>query len=264
MNKAVFVSLVLIFFAVSTYCFTFSANLNIPMTQGDTSIYTDINPDRKIETISVFFPSLKDGGIYDYILTIDNDTSRGVFEMMDDALVLLIDIDQSDGYREVVLMALGPSDMTDYKIFRYQGGKIIKLGDVLGFFGITANGNGILKANEWMGFWMREQLFKLDNGLMALLPIPQDIYSLDVDATVTKSFEILSERIDGAEVVGNLEPGTEIKLIGADTSPSCYNNVGYLDTYNCDWYLIRANDGTEGWARLETFRDFVDGLIWAG
>ena len=79
-----------------------------------------------------------------------------------------------------------------------------------------------------------------------------------------KSFEILSERIDGAGVVANLVPGTKIKLIGADTSPSFYNNMGYLDNYNRDWYLIRTNDGKEGWARLETFRDLVDGLIWAG
>ena len=264
MNKFFFVSFVLFFFVVSISCFSFSTNLTIPITHGDTSIYADINPDRKTEIISVSFPRLNDGGIYDYVLTIDNDTARGVFEIMDDAMVFLIDIDQSDGYREVVLMALGPSDMTDYKIFRYSEEKIVKIGDIFGFFGITTNGDGILKADEWMGFWMREQLYKLDNELMALLSIPQDIYSLDVDVTVTKSFEILSERIDGAWIVKNLESGTKIKLIGADTSPSYYNNMGYLDDYNCDWYLIRANDGTEGWARLETFRELVDGLIWAG
>ncbi|MBC8485181.1 MAG: hypothetical protein ISS16_05225 [Ignavibacteria bacterium] len=266
MNKTVFVSLVLIIFAVSTSCFSFSTNLNIPITRGDTSIYADINPDRKMEIITVSFPRLKDGGIYDYVLIIDNDTTMGVFEIMDDAFAYLIDIDQSDGYREVVLMALGPSDMTDYKIFRYSEEKIIKIGDVYGFFGINTDGDGILKANEWMGFWTREQLYKLDNELMVLLPIPKDVYSLDVDVTVTKSFEILSERIDGAEVLEDLLPGTEIKLIGADTSPSFFynNNRGYIDDYNRDWYLIRTYDGTEGWARLETFRDLVDGLIWAG
>lgn len=262
MNKSVFVTHILFFIAISTYCF--ATSFNIPIIKGDTSIYADINPDRKVESISVSFPRLNNGGIYDYILTIDNDTTGGVFEMMDGALVSLIDIDKSDGYQEVVIMAIGPSDMTDYKIFRYSGGRIIKIGNVNGFFGINTDGDGILRANEWMGFWMREQLYKLDNGLAALLPIPQDIYSLDVDATVTKTFEILSERIDGSDVVGNLGPGTKIKLIKADTSPSFYNNMGYLDNYNRDWYLIRTKDGTEGWARLESFRDFVDGLIWAG
>jgi hypothetical protein len=264
MNKTVFAYLVLIIFVISGYCFSSSNNLAIPLTFGDTSIYADINPDRKREMISVSFPRLKAGGIYDYVLIIDNDTTRGVFENMDDALVCLIDIDQSDDYQEVVLMAIGPSDMTDYKIFRYSGGKIIKIGDVNGFFGINTEGDGILKANEWMGFWMREQLYKLDNELMVLLFIPKDICSLDVDATVTQSFEILSERIDGAGVVKNLKPGTKIKLIEADTSPRCYNNMGYLDDYNCDWYLIKTDNGTEGWARLETFRDLVDGLIWVG
>ncbi|MFC2092300.1 hypothetical protein ACFLSV_00230 [Bacteroidota bacterium] len=264
MKKFFFVSFVSILFAVSASCFSFSAKLNTKMTLGDTSIYADINPDRKMEVISVYFPRLKDGEIYDYVLTIDNDTAKGVFDIMDNAMVYLIDIDQSDGYQEVVLMAIGPSDMTDYKIFRYSGGKIIKIGDVNGFFGINTEGDGILKANEWMGFWLREQLYKLDNELMVLLLIPKDICSLDVDATVTQSFKILSERIDGAGVVKNLKPGTKIKLIEADTSPRCYNNMGYLDDYNCDWYLIRTDDGTEGWARLETFRDLVDGLIWAG
>ena len=264
MNKIVFASLLLFFFAVSTSCFSFSGNLNIPMIRGDTTIYTDINPDRKMEIISVSFPRLKNGGIYDYVLTIDNDTTKGVFDIMDNAMVHLIDIDQSDGYREVVLMAIGPSDMTDYKIFRYRGEKIVKIGDLSGFFGIDTDGYGTLKAIVWMGFWMKEQLYKLDNELMALLPIPKDIYSLDVDVTVTKTFEILSERIDGAMVVKSLKSGTKIKLIGADTSPRCYNDMGYQDDFDSDWYLIRANDGTEGWARLKTFRDLVDGLIWAG
>ncbi len=264
MNKPGFISFVLIFLAVFTQCFSFVANSNIPITKGDTSIYADINPDRKMETISVSFPRIKDGGIYDYVLIIDNDTTKGVFEIMDDAMVSLIDIDQSDGYKEVVIMALGPSDMSDYKIFRFRGGKIVKIADVFGFFGIETDGDGILKADAWMGFWTRDQLYKLDNELMALLPIPKDVYSLDVDLTVNKSFEILSERIDGAVVIKSLEPGTKIKLIGADISPSCYNNMGYIDDFNCDWYLIRTNDGIEGWARLETFRDLVDGLIWAG
>lgn len=264
MNKTIFVSLVLIIFAVSTSCFSFSTNLNIPMIQGDTTIYTDINPDRKMEIIFVSFPRLKNGGIYDYVLTIDNDTAKGVFDIMDNAMVHLIDIDKSDGYKEVVLMAIGPSDMTDYKIFRYSGGKIVKIGDLSGFFGIETDGYGTLKAIVWMGFWMKEQLYKLDNELMALLPIPKDVYSLDVDITVTKTFVILSERIDEAMVVKSLKSGTKIKLIGADTSPRCYNDMGYQDDFDSDWYLIRANDGTEGWARLKNFRDLVDGLIWAG
>lgn len=262
MNKTIFVSHMLLFIVVSTYCF--ATSFNVPIIKSDTSIYADINPDRKMETISVSFPRLNNGGIYDYILTIDNDTTKGVFEMMDEALVSLIDIEQSGGYREVVIMAFGPSDMTDYKLFRYSRAEIVKVGDINGFYGINTDGDGILRANEWMGFWMREQLYKLDNELVALLPIPQDIYSLDVDATVTKSFDILSERIDGANVVESLTSGTKIKLIGADTSPSFYNNMGYLDNYNYDWYLIRTNNGTEGWARLESFRDLVDGLIWAG
>lgn len=154
--------------------------------------------------------------------------------------------------------------MNDHKIFRYRDNKIVKLGDFSQYFGLGTNGDGILKADEWMGFWTKTELFKLDNEYNKLLLIPQVTYSLDVDAIVIKPFVILSERINGADILKTLRPGTKIKLIEADTSPKCLDVKGYVDDFNCDWYLIKTEDGTTGWARLETFRDLVDGLIWAG
>ena len=217
-----------------------------------------------MEIITVTFPGLKGGSIYDFILTIDKDTTKGVFVLMDDAMVQLIDIDETDGFVEIVITALGPSDMNDHKIFRYVGGKIVKVRYLSQYFGFNSNGNGILKADEWMGFWTKTELFKLDNEYNKLLLIPQDTYSLDIDAIVTKPFNILGERIDGSDILTTLQPGTKIKLIEADTSPKCTNEKGYVDDFNCDWYLIKTEDGTTGWARLETFRDLVDGLVWAG
>jgi hypothetical protein len=223
-----------------------------------------INPDKKMEIITVTFPGLKGGSIYDFILTIDKDTAKGVFELMDDAMVQLFDIDETDGFIEIVITALGPSDMNDHKIFRYRDNKIVKVGDLSQYCGFNSIGNGILKADEWMGFWTKTKLFKLDNEYNTLLLIPQDTYSLDIDVVVTKPFDILSERIDGSDTITTLQPGTKIKLIEADTSPKCLSDKGYVDDFNCDWYLIKTEDGTTGWARLETFSDLVDGLIWAG
>jgi len=154
--------------------------------------------------------------------------------------------------------------MNDHKIFRYRNNKIIKIGDLIQYFGFNTTGDGMLKADEWMGFWTKTELFKLDNEYNKLLLVPQDTYSMDIDAVVTKPFDIISERINESVIIKTLQPGTEIKLVEADTSPTCFTNKGYVDDFNCDWYLIKTEDGTTGWARLETFRDLVDGLIWAG
>ena len=262
--KIIFSLSIFTFFLSSIGQSYYSLDSRIYKLSADTTIKAGIDPDKKIEIINVSFPNLRGSSIYDFVLTVENDTAKGIFEMMDDAVVQLTDIDNTDGFIEIVITALGPSDMNDHKIFGYRGNKIVKLGDFSQYFGFSSNGDGILKAEEWMGFWTKTELFKLDNEYNKLLLIPQETYSLEIDAVVTTPFNILRERINGSNIVKTLQHGTKIKLIEADTSPICLTDRGYVDDFNCDWYLIKTEDGKTGWARLETFRDLVDGLIWAG
>jgi len=78
MNKILFLVTMCLFFLSSTDHNAYSIDSKIFQLSADTTIKAGINPDKKMEIISVTFPGLKGGSIYDFILIVDNDTVKGV------------------------------------------------------------------------------------------------------------------------------------------------------------------------------------------
>ena len=227
----------------------------------DTTINADINPDRKVEKIEVIF---MDEGPYAYILKVDNKEYKGELEFADYAYAELIDIDNSDGYREIAIVEVGSSDSHLTHLFRYTG-DIIKLGEISGMSTPETTGDGIASGYWWMGFWGFNKEYKLDNDLNRILEITRETYKMkDVEAEVTKPFSILKDRVEGTDVVATLKPGTKIKFVEVDIKPVCVNSSGYMDDDECDWFRVVTEDGTTGWVQLKDFRENVEGLIWAG
>ncbi|MCB0724430.1 MAG: SH3 domain-containing protein [Ignavibacteriae bacterium] len=225
----------------------------------DTLINADINPNRKVERIEVKFDP--EGG-YGYILKVDNKEYKGELLNGDYAYAALIDMDDSDGYIEIAIIDVGPSDGHDAYMFRFDG-DIKPLGTISGMSQPDPVGNGIVESFWWMGFWGFNKQYKLKDG--KIIELTKEIYPVkDVEATATQTFELRESRDENSKVAGTVKIGANVKFLEADITPVCINSAGYEDDDECDWFRVVTDDGTTGWVQLKDFRDKVDGLIWAG
>lgn len=245
---------------ISLFSFLLSASAGFSQLR-DTVINADINPNRKMEHIEVTFST---DGTYGYTLKVDNKEYKGELANGEYAYAELIDINQNDGYTEIAIVDVGPSDGHDTYLFRFTG-EIIPLGRISGMSAPEPAGDGTARAFWWMGFWGFNKHYKIDDATNTLVEITQETYPVkDVEAVALQTFELLAERDENSKVVATVNPGVNVKFIEADITPVCINSAGYEDDDECDWFLVETSDGAKGWVQLKNFRDKVEGLIWAG
>jgi hypothetical protein len=226
----------------------------------DTTLVMDINFDRAVETIK--FKSDESG---QFTLRINDKSLNGQFVEGYDAFIEIIDMDRNDNLKEIAVKGMGSSDYMECFFYQFENGQIIPSGSLPGNFGIKTTGNNILIEYIWMGFYSIEFAHKFDSKNKTLSYIKEDIYDIDVPAEVTIPFNILKYRYDNSAIVQTLKPKTKIKLVKVDITPKCSDEyIDYKFDDNCDWFLIKTDDGVQGWCRLKDFRDNVEGLIWAG
>lgn len=225
----------------------------------DTTINADINPNRKVEKIEVKFSN--DGG-YGYSLKVDNKEYKGELINGEYAYAELIDIDKNDGYMEIAIVDVGPSDGHDTYLFHFNG-DVMPLGRISGMSSPEPLGNGTAQAYWWMGFWGFNKQYKLENG--TIVEITKETYPVkDVEALVLTPFELREDRSESSMIVATVTAGTNVKFVEADITPVCINSSGYEDEDECDWFRVVTDGGVTGWVQLKDFRDKVEGLIWAG
>jgi hypothetical protein len=226
----------------------------------DTTIVTDVNYDRSAETIK--FTSDESGA---FTLKVNNQSVNGQFFEGYDAFIKIIDIDNNDNLREIAAGGYGSSDAMEWFFYQFIDGKIIPCGHLPGNFGIKTTGNKIVKEHVWMGFYSLDFRYRFDTENKTLTYIHEYVYDIDVPAEVTKPFSVLKYRYDNSEVVKTLKPKIKIALVKVDLTPQCNDEISdYRFDDNCDWFLVKTEDGIQGWCRLKDFMDNVEGLIWAG
>jgi hypothetical protein len=93
-----------------------SSNLNY--SHSSTTIHAGLNPDRKLEIITVVFPKLRNGIIDYYTLTVYSDTAGDIFETIGDAMVQLKDIGPVDGFQEILVPSFNCGDGRKQKSIR--------------------------------------------------------------------------------------------------------------------------------------------------
>ncbi len=234
--------------------------LSLKIHARDTTVVMDINFDRAEENIK--FTSNENG---QFTLRINEKLINGQFVEGYDAFIEIIDMDRNDNLREILVMGYGSSDYLECFFYQFVNGEIIPCGYLPGNWGVKTNDNKILKENIWMGFYSIEFAYKFDTENKSLTYIKDDLYDIDVKAEVAVPFKILKSRYDNSAVVETLKPKTKIMLVKVDINPKCSEEqMDYKFDDNCDWFLIKTEDGIRGWCRLKDFRDNVDGLIWAG
>jgi len=244
------------FKAILFLLFVFSLKIHA----ADTTLVMDINFDRAEETIK--FKCDESG---QFTLKINDKSLIGQFVEGYDAFIEIIDMDRNDNLKEVVAKGLGSSDYMECFFYQFVNGEILPCGYLPGNFGIKTKGNKILEEHIWMGFYSVDFNHRFDTENKILTFIREDLYDIDVPAEVTIPFKILKYRYDNSAVVQTLKPKTKITLIKADINPKCsYEEMDYKYDENCDWFLIKTEEGVQGWCRLKDFRDNVEGLVWAG
>lgn len=164
---------------------------------------------------------------------------------------ILVDIDKGDRFVEIAVHTPGPSDDDEFLVLRYKGDTIEPLGKLSRwpyFFG-----NGIVYVDDWMGFWKKREKYILNQKTEQLEKVPQELYYVGTEATVSKSFPIYRTR-ENKEIVANLREKSQVVIILCDPS-----NKDYLKHQ----YLIKSESDLLGWSSLETLAYSLEGLPWA-
>lgn len=168
----------------------------------------------------------------------------------------IVDIDESDNFKEIAILDEGPSDDPETYFIRFDGNKLQYIGSITDFpqkSSCQFNGDGTIVASSRLNIlqtWWAPATWRIDeNGL--LQKVKDDMYypydQSDKDSLqpiLLKDFMIYTE------------PNIEAKQVMV----SANNQVTFKSTDNIHWVFMRSEDGTEGWFYMENF----SGILYEG
>jgi len=249
--------ILILFVLISWGAVTFSG---VTGTAKDTSVSLTLEKNKPGQTVNC---SYNDSTLA-FTLKIGNESVSGVFVDAFDIDLQALQIDKDDNYYLLVLKGLGPDDDNNCFFYEFVNGKIIPCGNIAYTNEIRTNGDKILEADSWMGFWTLRENYYFDSNSKSLVKKPKEFYNVNAEGKVTAKFRLLNERDDKSSSSGSLKPGEKITVVKADITPKCKDEEGNNNDWQCWWYYIKSSDGTEGWCRMRDFQQNVDGLPWAG
>ncbi|MCY1017709.1 hypothetical protein [Pyxidicoccus sp. MSG2] len=206
----------------------------------------DVSGDGKPEDISVTWDEPKS----QFILKVGNATARGSSGHEEPNGFTVVDLDSSDKRKEVVVHTGLTDNTKEAHVYAYDGKSLKAMGTVPSIS--EARGNGIVLSDAWMAFWQRRDKYVLDAKAGKLTLVPQELYAVGVEATVTESFPLARARTEKTPVA-NLAKGSKIQVIAAAPIPG----KSYL-------YLVKSSTGLLGWATMDDLAEKTEGLPFAG
>ena len=210
----------------------------------------DLNGDGQPERITIE-PDAKSGM---FLLKIGNQSIRGGTDDSESEPAEgfeIVDIDNTDRFKEVVVHPPGACEMCGQQTYIYGFDKNIRKVGQLGK-SVEFPGYGIVLENDWQGFWVSRTKYILDDKSGLLKPVPQPYYFVGLNATVKKSFPIYRNQKRSKEVVANLKQGSTFMVVAAEykTEPK--------------WYLVKSETGLMGWISVDSLSyENTEGLPWA-
>lgn len=234
--------------SISVYSFAFGKT--------DTTFTNDLNSDDLRDDITIV-SSESEGTItlkineykFTYMPTSATDVQASVVKMQNNSYLLITNIDYY-GYESV--------------LFSYRN-KIDSIGSFWSLEKPEISNKGIIKVNNWLGFWSAEYEYILENNKLSEKYKSeynlQDLFKENKIVTKEKIF-LHSNKMINSKGLYEINPDTEIFLIKADITNFCKEEDGWRE--GCNWYFIKTKSGTEGWIMLKDFQDKVEGIPWAG
>jgi hypothetical protein len=262
----------------------------------DTTIYANLSLNMERNKISLQCRSgiidiIEDGKkteqyIYVYKLTIDGKSIVDTLAWIEDCCsVEIIDINKTDNSKEILIIGLGMSDASCYRVYKNSNGpKLLCKADYCGSF--EPDGKGNLFASHWMGFCsikdkyvMSDDGEKIDMVNMDYYPVEMDYYLINPTsgdyetskfAKVITSFELLSERSKTSSVNVKTKPGEKIYITGLDTKTITTKETVDNEEYEVIWIWIqmKTEEGKKGWILMKSWdQDFwskiIEGVMFA-
>ena len=232
--------------AVLSICFFFTALPNSALALGN---QYDFDGDGKKDELTVSFALTEDYGNEAHRAFIDiNGSSINIYpkdEFSDQpafyAEYVIVDIDKTDGRKELLFIEHGQDEVDYYSFVGYDGQDVFELGYMYGSGEIDElliEGNGIVRVPtmSWvLQTWPLYFDYELKND--KLVKSKQSIYpSVDTpQVTVKKSFVVYKKRSTKADKF-TLKKGAVITLIASDDKK---------------WVKFEDSNGTVGWIRVD-------------
>lgn len=197
------------------------------------SAKVDLNGDGKVETVKL--TKLKDG----FRLQINQATVEDTLGDEPEGFYIA-DVDRSDKYREIVVYTPGPSDDYEHAFFWFDGQRIHKMGHLMRMLKFL--GNGIVLADDWMGFWVITRKYVLSKD-RRLVEVPQEFYYVGVTGKVSEPLTLYQTR-QSKRVLATLRVGSKAEIVLSDAK---------------GWYPVKSENRLLGWAK----EDSVMKSMWA-
>lgn len=202
---------------------------------GNNFVEKDLNGDGEKENISVDKVRYPDDFGFAFRLSINGVEKRiANFNVSDFSVV---DLDEDDIYQEVVLHDPGPSNDDVSSFFWYDGENIEEIGELARWPRIL--GNGEVRVSNWMGFWSITDTYILNEETHELELVPKETYGVGIETKARDTVRLYKEKSYDSEVVKEIGPGEEVKIILAE---------GCGESYFCEWFQLEAA-GKKGWAK---------------
>jgi hypothetical protein len=225
------------------------------------SLIADLNGDGVRDTI-VFSTKQDEYDVYtEYTITVNRRSVsfpvRDVYEME----CAVVDIDKRDRVKEIAVTSTGTDDFTENMMFVLDSSGVHSAPPLTGM--VEYRGDGVVAAAKWMGFWSIVEEYQWDRNGFGWRPMPRDTYDVGVTVTALKGFQLHETRDDDSKVTATVKPRNRFDIVSCDPSPVCEGRDSDNDNGDCDWYMIRLQNGTTGWVRLRDFKAKAR-IPWAG
>ena len=238
---------------MKTLLFIFLFILNIITLQSQNLVFlkqTDLDSDNKIDKISL---TQNDDGTL--TLTVNSINSNIEFEYDFDEVngFRIIDIDIKDNFKEIEVVASGPSGETFIKLYWFDG-KNIRLMNTFKA-SLNINGNGIVYADSFDNFWTRRKKLILNKTTHKLLEIPQFAYYVGIKNIKVINYVSIyaDEKLSIKTAI--LSKNSTIEILLCKKHPS--------DDHR-DIYLIKSKSGLTGWIKYSELEKNCTGFNFAG
>ena len=177
-----------------------------------------------------------------YRLWVGSQPISGALDGMAGLSFYIIDIDRADRYKEIVVQQDDLALNFDSKIYWFDGRALRLAGSISGIEALY-KGDGVVSEQRWRVFWTSTDTYRL-NRARKLVKTPRLFYAVNKKATVDKSLPLRGTR-GSSKTKATLQVGTKVTVVKSDLK---------------GWFLVRAQNGTQGWVAQNELLDGTQGL----